>query len=228
MLAVEVYDLLEKLRKPGCAICALVQRDADRFLDSLLYENVLDLGVQAHFRARRGLCNPHAWQLTTYPGQQLGVALLFQAVLDETMNLMEQPSALSGRRLWNRNSNGDALSPEETCFVCETVAEGENRHLQTFAQSLNQENIQAAYRQSAGLCLPHFRGALPHAEQAGLAQMLREIQGGIWQSLQAELAEFIRKADIHFANEPRGAESDSWRRAVARMVGEMGVFGDDR
>jgi hypothetical protein len=34
------FDLVEAFGKPGCAVCNLLLRDADRFLDSILYEYV--------------------------------------------------------------------------------------------------------------------------------------------------------------------------------------------
>jgi hypothetical protein len=51
------------------------------------------------------------------------------------------------------------------------------------------------------------------------------LQREIWQRLQAELHEFMRKSDYHNMDEKMGAEGDSWQRAIARVGGEKGVFG---
>ena len=40
------------------------------------------------------------------------------------------------------------------------------------------------------------------------------------------MAEFIRKHDYKYIHEPRGAESDSWRRALELLAGKREVFGN--
>lgn len=230
-------DLMESLGQSGCPICRLVTRDATRFMDSLLYENVLDLEIMARFRGRRGLCNTHGWQLTTFPGQQLGVALLFQAALHQVMGQVGQSQNavsrnLSGRFLGRGDGRGpamaDNLDPQAPCVVCEKVAESESRFLKVLVEQLGDARLYAAFQASEGLCLPHFREALRVATAPDQYDRLREAQLGIWEHLMGELKELVRKNDYRFADEPRGREMESWRRVVARMVGEKGVFGDDR
>ena len=68
--------------------------------------------------------------------------------------------------------------------------------------------------------------ALPYANGAlHLGHLLEAIQTDIWTRLRAELNEFMRKSDFHNVGEVMGAEGSSWRRAVARLGGEHGVFG---
>jgi hypothetical protein len=38
-------------------------------------------------------------------------------------------------------------------------------------------------------------------------------------TLLAELAEFFRKAEYRYRQEPRGAEQTAWQRGIARLVG---------
>jgi hypothetical protein len=37
------FVLLEELKQPGCPICSLFIKDSQSYLDTLLYENVLDV-----------------------------------------------------------------------------------------------------------------------------------------------------------------------------------------
>jgi hypothetical protein len=60
------YDLRDALSEPGCPICRLKARAAERYLDGLLWESVNDPGVRAQVRrllsiyeASEGLCLPH-------------------------------------------------------------------------------------------------------------------------------------------------------------------------
>ena len=48
---------------------------------------------------------------------------------------------------------------------------------------------------------------------------LVDAQKSVWQRLQADLDEFIRKSDQRFRDEPFGEERDAWRRALAAISG---------
>ena len=43
-------------------------------------------------------------------------------------------------------------------------------------------------------------------------------------TLRGELQEVIRKLAYRYANEPKGAEQTSWRRAIEKFVGKREVF----
>ena len=47
-------DLVDALGRPGCAICRLSTRRADRFLGSYIYEHVNDVELRANIREARG------------------------------------------------------------------------------------------------------------------------------------------------------------------------------
>src|SRR6185369_1004968 len=102
------YDLIETFPRPGCAVCNLLLRDSERHLDSLLYEYILDIETHRHIRAARGLCNEHTWQLKKYVGGALGIAILYEAELDEVQRIVEQtlPESIASRlgRLFGSNS----------------------------------------------------------------------------------------------------------------------------
>ncbi len=231
------YDLVVLFPEPGCAICNLLLRDADRYLDGLLYEFALDPYIQDAFRARRGLCNEHSQQITTYFGGSLGVAILYSATLDEVLHIIrqtppEEPPRSFLARLWNKGNRSsaqlaDRLEPVGPCVVCRHLADAERRYVHTMSRYLTDRRLREAYERSDGLCLPHFRQVLRAIQQPEERNLLIAIQQGIWAALKADLDEFIAKNDYQRAAEPMGREKDSWKRATARMAGERGVFGSD-
>jgi DNA-binding transcriptional MerR regulator len=91
------------------------------------------------------------------------------------------------------------------------------------ALAQDDERMQAALRSSAGLCLPHLRRALALARDPAAFERLLAITQEKMAELAGELDEFIRKNDYRFSQEGFGAEGDSWRRAIAWMVGARGV-----
>ncbi|MBI5671550.1 MAG: hypothetical protein HZC41_26460 [Chloroflexi bacterium] len=228
------YDLIEACAQPGCPVCSLLLRDAHRFIDSLLYEYVTKPSTNDTFRAARGLCNVHNWQLTRFGSQVLGIAILQDAALDEVLKLIEanpaQASSALSRWLGSnaRPALADRLEPERPCPVCESVAETEKMYLDTLNTYLGNERFQSAFRDSAGLCLPHFRAALRQVADADALERLLTLQTTIWQQLKRELETFITKNDYRYAGDPMGVERDSWLRAISTLAGKDEVFGTRR
>lgn len=220
------FDLLETFPKPGCALCRLLQRDVERFLDTLLYEHTVDPASQNNFRASRGLCHDHTWLLTR-SNNSLAVAILYDAVLDEVMRISERTSPERQGGLTRLFSNGassalaEALEPQKPCPACEVRDGAERRYLEALGEYANDERLRSAFEASDGLCLPHFRKALPLARDGRNARLLLEIQQRKWTALKVELQEFLHKMDAHY-HEAMGAEATSWLRAMARMSGEEG------
>lgn len=227
------FDLIETFPNSGCAVCNLLKRDMHNLLDSLLYEYVVDPDMHDTFRAARGLCNEHSWQLAEM-GNVMGIGILYQAVLDEVLKVMRQnpfggntQNSLS-RRLFSQSSNGalaDALEPKQACYACESQNDYEARYLGVLVDQLTTDKMQTAFRDSEGLCLEHFKQALGYAQDKTRSQLLVEIQREIWEGLYTELSDFVRKYEFKYADQQMGAEGDSWLRTVARMSGEKGIFG---
>jgi hypothetical protein len=228
------YDMLDQLAEPGCAICALVRRDVDKLLDSILHEQVTDPLTQESFRASRGLCAEHSARFCEYR-HVLGIAVLVEQVVDEVLEILERTPARAGRsgsrlRTGARESTlARQLAPLRPCIVCEAQAYGERNYARALAVHLNDARMDEAFRLSDGVCLPHFVLTLNQVEDPDLAQRLADVQKGIWQRLQAELEEFMRKSDAgRSKGEMMDHEGDSWRRAMQLMGGERRVLGLNR
>jgi hypothetical protein len=227
------YDLVECFAEPGCAICNLCQRDVNRFIDSHLYEYVNTPETHAAMRASRWLCAIHSAQLVNYGASVLGIAILEAAVLDELLKISAQTPTGAGARLTrilSRGSNGNAelaenLEPERQCLACEVLHRAEASHLRALVSHLDDPRLEAAYRESQGLCLPHFRTALRLAPGAGVTDMLVTIQSRHWQKLKAQLETFADKYDVNHADQAMGAEGDSWHRALNLLAGHPQILG---
>lgn len=225
------YDLIETFPKPGCAVCALLLRDVERHLDSILYEYVLDPGTQQSFRASRGLCNTHGWALLR-PGAELGIATLYERILSDliddlrTITPPENGRGLAQRLL--RQDSAGTLDAAAPCPVCVFQQEREDAILKTLGDYLNDEPLRDAWRASDGLCLTHMQRALKQMRDPQKTAVLIEIQTAIWQGLHSELLEFMRKSDFSNVDEIMGPEGTSWLRTLARISSEKGVFGRQR
>jgi hypothetical protein len=209
------FDLIETFPEGGCAICHLIGHDADRQLDALLGEFAVDVETHRQLRASRGLCNDHAWRLMEH-GEAYKVALLYNSVLDETVRRMQ-----TGKKWFSRSP----LEPDAPCVVCAVMDKSETVYLKTLSEQFGNPKLQNAFRQSDGLCLPHFRKLIMVTTHSDHAAMMIDIQRGIWQRLQGELELFMQQLSMPGIDPHMGEERDSWKRTIARMSGEKGIFG---
>lgn len=245
--AVPFYaEIREALGQAGCPVCRLLSRDAERYLDSVLWELVNDPGVRDELNRARGYCPQHGWLLVR-AGAALGVAILTRGVVRTLLDEMaanpagdaprsvlggmfrrsessEPPAALGDlpRAQPGRSTSRlvEALSPQAPCPVCVRLEPREQDYLRTLAVYLDPPGgLGEVYGASGGLCLDHFRQALPLAAAARTVETLVAAQQMVWERLYGELDEFVRKNDPRFRGEPFGEERDSWRRALEAVSG---------
>ena len=222
------FDLIDEMAQPGCPVCNLLMRDAQKILNTILYEYVTEPEMHHMFRNSRGLCNEHGWQLTEQ-GNAMSIAVLYVAVVDEILKELDgKSSQKSVRRLFNKNGNKplvDALMPKSPCPVCAKRDENEERYIAVFSDHLADAKLMSAYEQSDGVCLDHFKQILNRTSNQDRANALVHIQRKIWTELKYDLSEFVRKYDFNNADEEMGVEGDSWLRSIRQMTGGKGVFG---
>lgn len=228
------FELRQALTEPGCVLCRLLARSANRYVDGVLWELVNDAETRRNLNQARGYCREHAWLLVRH-GASLGVAILMRDVIRTLLQVVEtgkfeaQPAVSLGRvwQTFNHGQPGQAtaslvagLSPQAACPVCAALRTSEKYYLEALlAHFSGLDSLDASYRDSDGLCLPHFRLALAHVSDEETFTRLVEAQKAIWQRLQAELSEFIRKNDYRFKGEGFGPEGDAWLRAIEAVSG---------
>lgn len=238
------FDVIEACSQPGCPLCRLRQHEAERYIDSVLYEMVNDPGVRADFRAARGYCDRHAWLMCKGYGRTLGVAILLREAIGNTLGALRDHDRRTpirtvrntAARVWRRLRNGhhrDAphsvrdlitkLEPQAECPACCQQVTMEQIALWTLVEHLDDERLGPAFRESAGLCLPHFRQALAEAPDEETGARLIAAQREHLERLYGELSELIRKHDYRYIAEGFGIEGNSWLRAIGIVSGEKGA-----
>ncbi len=234
------FDLIETFPKPGCAICNLLQRDVQQYIDNMLFEFANDSSLRAVFAAGRGMCFEHG-QMMRYNkiGNVIGIARLYGDTLDEVLRIIDEtPLETREPPGWQRlvgataKANGgklaDKLEPVEQCPACARMNEDERGYAGIFDKYIHDPLFHEPYRASEGLCLPHFRCVLREAHTPDSLRRIIEIQHDIWHDLRQEVALFMDKQNYERMGEPMGKEGNSWIRAILRMAGERGIFGTRR
>ena len=214
------FELRDALNAGGCALCRQGRKASDSYLNSLIYEGVTDRGLREELREAHGLCHRHAWRIARRRGSVLGIAIIYQDVVNSVLSELDHPA---GPSPWWRAKASDALldrlQPTASCPACRLESDAERRAGKTLIKHLGEAEIAELYQTGGGLCLPHFRATLLGASSRARL-VLVGWQRQVMRALHGELGELIRKHDYRFTGEPIGEEADSWQRAVALVIGE--------
>lgn len=236
MKSFHYYDLLELFQQPGtgCAICARLKFEAERYLTALLYEYSKDFATHQNFRAARGLCNVHAWQMIHTREGLINVAVLYEAAVDEALTLLSQMTAATPRNRLGRmfgSGEGEALAAklttDEPCMCCQMVDQAEQRYYESLLDGLKDQRFVEAWEQSEGLCLPHLVGIVRELKDPARLAVLVNRQKAIWSKLKDELGLYVLRYGASGNEEAMGEEALSWLRAIANLAGGDGVYGDN-
>jgi hypothetical protein len=230
---ISYFNLRDGLAQPGCPVCFLAERNSFRFLDALLYERVNDVGTREGLRKSLGFCNWHAWKCLEVPNAPLGLGIIHQDLLGqilESLGRIHRSFPIRHpflRRLWGRRKAKKAfppIRPGHSCPACRSVRFFEEMYLEILLDYISEEDFGREFSRSSGVCFPHLTIAVEKYPGHRNLGMLIQKQMKKWESLKAELEEFIRKHDYKYADEPRGEESDSWMRALEMLAGKREVF----
>jgi hypothetical protein len=161
------HELFDALREDGCAICRLARKASDSYVRALIYEGVTDVKLRETLRNARGLCHQHGWRMAHRRGSVLGTAIIYRDVVNTLIKTLEaRPGA--GPRLFGRGQPelSRALGGAEDCPACALERDAEARAAKILLNNLGDAAVGAAYRESAGLCLPHFQLVLSQASHS--------------------------------------------------------------
>jgi hypothetical protein len=238
---VSYFELKDAFCEEGCPVCGLLLKWTRRYLHSLFYEYVNDLGVRGRLRESHGFCNWHAWMASTIDNSQSGIAIIYEHLLRDQIGRLRDFRAGIGPRSWwarlkakllrveNRPSILDERQRRAACPACTRREQFfEQDLLHTLLSSLTDQEFADAFRLSFGVCLPHLCQAVTMGRDHPNLPLLIDIQLEKLGSLRSELMEYLRKLDYRFMAEPRGEEKTAWRRAIELFVGKQEVFGPDR
>jgi hypothetical protein len=209
-----IYELRMACQKPGCPICAMVQRIGARYIEGTFNESMLDPGIRLKLVESLGFCYEHTWQsIDLKLSEALGHAILYQDLVRQCLRTLRG----------NERANGEQIAIEleakKGCPACRIEAETLERIVDSMATALKQADFVSDFQKSAGLCIPHLKRLLPRLDAKKQAVVL-EHQCARMDSLQKELAEFIRKSDYRFRDEVIGGEGDSYKRAADMIKGK--------
>ncbi len=176
----------------GCPVCRLEARSVARYLDSVFYESVNDVGFRTELRAAGGLCPAHA-RTAVDMGDVLGLAILGRDLL----------------RAWAERGSG-------ACPACGVRSQTMRLAVDTFVEGLGGEALAAAWKGSDPFCRRHWALVEPRVGSA-----VGRDQADKLEKIQRDLDALVVSFDYHHRSEPvSDAARVSWRLVWQLLTGE--------
>jgi hypothetical protein len=206
-----LHNLLEACSRPDrCPICALVENEVRRYMESILYEQVNNVFFRAKLRQDAGFCNRHSHQLVEYK-DALGTAIIMREML---ANELESPPSRAGLKFWQKQ-------PKRSCLVCILERDAAQRSIAVLSDNSSLPELRTALQSGTGLCWPHYRLTLKN----NLPRWFTEFQQQRFQALLAALDTFIDSYNDSLGDKKpvmEGAQKVVWQKAVGVVYGYKG------
>jgi hypothetical protein len=233
---IDYFELLDALKASGCPLCNRVKELSYKFLDNLYYERVLDGGTRVGLIKAKGFCNWHAWMSAEIRNSDSGIAIIYKQLLDieiEKLSKWIRARGPSDKKLklktWKKYLNTilSSWTNKASCPICEAVQEHERFDEGVLLDFIDEEEFSQEFEKSSGICIRHLvRIMETFGEYPNLPRLIeRQLQK--YKFLSYELGEYDRKRAYQFSNEPKGSETDSWRRVIEQFAGKREVFGNE-
>ena len=232
MLSSTAHDFFEACHESGCPACRLEFAYVKRYLDNLFYESVNDIDLRKVLRENLGFCAEHGWLAATQKRPyRMGLAIIYKDVINNVMRQLKKEAGTSSRD-WQKiqgvvpyrkvnlmDRMVRVLTPGTRCPVCARQADIQKAIVETIAEKPDRQQMLAALRASAGLCIPHLRGVIKTIRDPQFCQVLLDFHLEKYAVIHQDLEEIIRKSDYRFVDEGLGEEADAWLRALAIVAG---------
>ncbi|TVR00626.1 MAG: hypothetical protein EA403_11340 [Spirochaetaceae bacterium] len=215
------FNLIDALKTGRCPVCARISLRLNQFFDTLLYQNVNNRGFRADLRANGGFCAHHAHDLAGWK-DGLAVAIMHLEFLEAASRNGGVPKRPDASRTRGRStvSGGTGGSKAPACPACRIVDSEADTTLDLILQYGEDDEFLASFRESVGLCLPHYALLLEKNRRpaAGIVARQKEFLDALIQ----QTRDFIDSENVTAKVRPELSREQRlvWKRLIAHYYGD--------
>ena len=233
---IDYFDLKDAFKIPGCPLCNRIKEISWKFLDNLYYERVLDGGTRVGLIEAKGFCKWHAWMSTEIRHSDSGIAIIYKQLLDIEIERLSNWVKAAGPSLKKSNLRTyrkilnailSSWTNKASCPICEAVQEHERMDEGVLLDFIDEEEFSKEFEKSSGICIRHLVRIIQTFGKHPNLPLLIEKQLQKYKFLSYELGEYDRKRAYQFSNEPKGSETNSWKRVLNQFAGRREIFGNE-
>jgi hypothetical protein len=143
------FAILDALENNECPICFLTVKSIESYFNSLLYENITDIGFRSKFRKQNGFCNFHSYKFFKY-NDSLAILLTYKDLLVQKINEYNKKNLIIKTK----------KNKHKECLICDLAKDIEQRYILEIIDHLNDIEFKNKFIKSEGLCIQHFEFVL--------------------------------------------------------------------
>ena len=203
--------LRQGLRTGVCPLCRVAHK-AEREYIWHFFDEGADQGESIDaVRDACGFCEQHIEMLRRIETEGMRSTLAISTMFADTfVGIVDDLDALRPTTQFRR-------APCPACANREERLRANARYL--VDELATSPGFRAKFDASPGLCFGHFELVWGVARTIEDREFVLRVQRQAARSLLEDLNEHVRKHDDKFRHEPKGAERDSWRRAIFATAG---------
>lgn len=224
-----------------CPLCLLYAKVEASNVDYFLGESVMEPSQRIEVN-KKGFCAGH-FKLMYDAGNRLGLALMthtymkqtIEALRDNAKRAKDAAAAEAGKPIFKRlggqkgaglsEAAGEVRRIEETCLLCDRIAENMERYMYTLLYMYKHEaEFPALFANSKGMCLTHYAQALDMAPKHLSGEVLKrfvdtltDIEMKNFDRLEGEIEWFTNKFDYRNQDKPWGNSRDAVKRSINKL-----------
>lgn len=134
------FELQERMEKPGCPVCRIIEEKINGWFQTLLYENITNRDFRWKFLKASGFCKQHNYRFLSY-GDSLAASILYRNLADKFIDMI---------------GKGKKDIHAGPCPVCLYLKDIDRLYLFELFRFLSVDAFQSAWKRSDGLCMFHF------------------------------------------------------------------------
>jgi hypothetical protein len=202
--------------QPLCSVCLFAHAALLRYVESLFYERVNDVGTRAELRKSGGFCRFHAQAISNH-ADALGSAIILEDLIKQVVRGIEKGKFVAETssnpllRLFDDRRN-DVYTP--VCVICLKEKELEELAVHTLCQALVNVDFKERFERSSGLCIPHFRLAARHHRESPGWTIVVAAEEKALRDLTRRLDELAKSYDYRSTKDLEPDAVRSWREAL--------------
>ncbi|HTU85051.1 MAG TPA: DUF6062 family protein [Solirubrobacteraceae bacterium] len=194
-----------------CPLCRVAHKADREYIWHFYDEQSNNMEAIEEVQHAYGFCTEHIEMLRRIDIENMKTTLSISVLFADTFaGIVEQLGALSP----------DAAFEPSRCPRCSSRADYLERNARYLLDMIaTNQGYRNMFESSTGLCFPHFELVWRLASTSSDRETLLTVQRTVATSLLHELNEDVRKHDNKYRHEPKGAEQDSWLRAILLTTG---------
>ena len=203
--------LRQGLRSGICPLCRVAHKADREYIWHFFDEGANDGDVIDTVRRSFGFCDEHIEMLRRIEMDGMKSTLAISTVFTDTLaGIVGDLDSMSVNARFHREpcpacANRDERLRANARYLLDVLATSPG-HRETFEAS-------------PGLCFEHFELVWELAQAREDRELILSVQRKAARALLNDLQDHVRKHDQKFRHEPKGAERDSWQRAIFMTAG---------